>query len=328
MPMSEMYLHNIPVTKTAQGRIRRVGIELEFTGLSLHIAADVLKLFTGELTRHSLVVWTGAHPQFGDFQLELDWDYLKRLAAEQSFDPERDSWAEFVQETAALLVPIEVVCPPIPIDQLDQLDRLVTLFREHGAQGTDDSILAAYGVHLNVEIPSMDANQVLQYLQAFCLLQWWLSEAHQVDFTRKLSPYVNLFSEVYVRQVLRRRETNWSSLMSDYMAHNNTRNRALDMYPIFAEYDEQRVRQNVPDPRIKKRPAFHYRLPNCEIDRPDWSLQQPWSLWCVVERLAHDVSGIESLSQKFMQQERFILGLNRREWIDYLDQWLRDRSLV
>lgn len=33
---------------------------------------------------------------------------------------------------------------------------------------------------------------------------------------------------------------------------------------------------------------FHYRLPNCEIHKPDWGLYVAWSDWIEVERLAAD----------------------------------------
>jgi hypothetical protein len=39
---------------------------------------------------------------------------------------------------------------------------------------------------------------------------------------------------------------------------------------------------------IKPRPAWHYRLPNCLIDDPEWSLARPWSEWVTIERLAAD----------------------------------------
>jgi hypothetical protein len=42
--------------------------------------------------------------------------------------------------------------------------------------------------------------------------------------------------------------------------------------PLLAEIDSDRVRRFVNDPRIKARPAFHYRLANCHIERADWSV--------------------------------------------------------
>lgn len=45
----------------------------------------------------------------------------------------------------------------------------------------------------------------------------------------------------------------------------------------------------VEDPHlVKARPAYHYRLPNCLIDEPDWRLAREWNTWVAVERLAAD----------------------------------------
>lgn len=323
-----MFLHKLPVTKTHSGATRRVGIELEFSGISLDEAAGALRAFTGNLNRHTAVVWSGEHSELGRFQLELDSALIKRLADEQELDPDLDVWAGLVHDAAALVVPIEIVCPPIPIDRLEQLDQLIELLDQRGAKGTDESLIAAYGLHINVETPELDASVLFRYLKSFCLLQWWLSESHNVDWTRKLSTYVKLFPEPYVRQLCLIDHADWSGLMNTYMEFNDTRNRALDMFPLFSEYDEALIKKRIGDPRIHKRPAFHYRLPNCEIGTPGWSLSQPWALWCVVERLANDAPSLAELSKQFLNFERPLLGVNRRQWIGFLDQWLNDRSLV
>jgi len=48
------------------------------------------------------------------------------------------------------------------------------------------------------------------------------------------------------------------------------------------------VRAVAHDPLIKPRPAFHYRLPDCEIHLPDWGLHIAWHDWLEVEALADD----------------------------------------
>lgn len=327
--MPPVYSQDIPTLTTESGAMRRVGVEMEFTGVNLHTVAEVLRNFTGDLSRHSLVVWYAQHPDWGQFELELDWDYLKRLADEQPFSLEEENWANFLQEVAAMVVPIEVVCPPIRVDRLGDLDALVRALHDAGAQGTDDSIFAAYGVHLNVEVPAMKPEVVLGYLKAFCLLQWWLSEAHKVDFTRKITPYVNLYPEAYVRRILETDSADWDGLIRVYTLHNETRNRALDLYPLFAHYDESKVNKAMMrDRKIKKRPAFHYRLPNCEIDRPGWTLAEPWALWCEVERLAYNERALQELTRVYLGKDRALLGVNRRQWTEYIKQWLGDRSSV
>jgi hypothetical protein len=117
-------------------------------------------------------------------------------------------------------------------------------------------------------------------------------------------------------------------IFSDYLAHNASRNRALDLLPLLAEIDEERVRGTVDDPRIKARPAFHYRLPNCQIERPDWSLSASWNTWLVVEQLACRPDDLHELGAAFLDAERLILGVNRSKWVGFIDQWLKDRELA
>ena len=117
-------------------------------------------------------------------------------------------------------------------------------------------------------------------------------------------------------------------IFADYLEHNATRNRALDLLPMMAEIDEDRVRRAVDDPKIKARPAFHYRLPNCHIEREDWSLSQPWNVWWVVEELAQRPDDLRDLGAKFLEAERPVLDVSRADWVAFLDQWLKAHQLA
>ena len=118
------------------------------------------------------------------------------------------------------------------------------------------------------------------------------------------------------------------SLLEDYLEHNPTRNRALDMLPIFAQVDERRVQQVVQDNRVNPRPAFHYRLPNCHIERPEWSLLDDWRAWLNVERLANRPADITRLSETFLAAERPLIGINHKQWAETIDQWINDPESV
>jgi hypothetical protein len=100
------------------------------------------------------------------------------------------------------------------------------------------------------------------------------------------------------------------------------------MLPMLAEIDEDRVRNTVDDPKIKARPTFHYRLPNCHIERPGWSLAGAWNTWCIVEYLANRKDDLDALADAFMDADRLILGVSRKRWVEYIDQWLKDHALV
>lgn len=310
----------------ASGHMRTVGFELEFSGIALRHAVKVVCDCLNGSAPNEIVAEVNVKTDLGDFNVEVDWDFLKRTAAHAELGDSSTEWLKHLSEAAALLVPIEVVCPPIAIDQIQPLDALVNDLRSAGAMGTQESLIAAYGVHINTELPALDAKTISRYLRAFVLLQWWLVEAHHVDIARRASPYINLFDESYVNLVLSRDYTHTDDLIDDYLQHNPTRNRALDMLPLFAHIDEARVRSQIDDPKIKARPTFHYRLPNCSIDDPQWSLAKSWGLWCEVERLANDESSLDLLANEFRELSRPVLGVSRTTWVERIAQWINDHA--
>jgi hypothetical protein len=325
----ESFQHWLPTQPyNAKGQVRTVGIELEFSSITHAQTSEAVARWAGQPVHYdSLVQAVVKHPDLGKFEIEVDWRYLKETAHEQQITEGSDNWVKLLREVARLMVPVEVVAPPIPMTQLPQLEGLIDQLRLAGAQGTGDSPIAAYGLHLNPEVPDMTAEAILPYLKAFALLQWWLEEKHHVDVTRRLSPYVHLYPDAFLYLVLRYPQTpSMDQLLDDYFEHNPTRNRALDMWPIFAEYAPEKVEALMHEPLIKARPTFHYRLPNCEIDRPSWHLWNEWSAWLVLERLANEPSSLERLTNKFFSGKRPFLGVNKRLWIKTIDEWLNDRS--
>lgn len=326
-----------PRPQTTAGAERRVGFEIEFAGLSLAQAGEVIaKALGAELRQATAAESRVTIDDIGTFQVEIDWALLKNAAREQSQSPadaEASTSGGYAEEMlsqigklATTLVPVELVCPPIAIGDLACLNKVTDALRCAGATGTGSSLTAAYGVHINTELPTVDADTLGSYLRAFCLLQWWLFDAHSVDITRRLTPYVDLYPRAYLNTLLAHDELSMDSIFDDYLTHNATRNRALDLLPLLAHIDTDRVRQAVDDPRIKARPAFHYRLPNCHIEDPDWSLQRPWDLWCVVEKLACDAQALAQLSSRFLDARRMFLDVDRRQWVEDIDAWLRDRE--
>jgi hypothetical protein len=318
-----------PVTENEHGNLRRVGFELEFSGIQLEDAsAAVADALSGRVISKTAAETVIEADDLGEFIVELDWDYLKRRAADEDPQFSESGWLEYVSQAAALLVPVEVVCPPVPLDRLEMLDPMVRALRRAGAVGTEESLLAAYGVHINTEIPRLDSVTLHRYLRAYALLQWWLVEKHEVDPTRKLSPYIDLYPEAYLHQVLTRDAPEMAQLFDDYLEHNATRNRALDLLPILKEIDSKRIERDIDDPKVKARPAFHYRLPNCQIERVDWSLASSWSTWLVVERLAVREQDLQKLGDEFKQAQRPLLGVAREAWVERIDTWLSEHELA
>ena len=261
---------------------RRVGVEVEFGNIRF---ADAVSIFAA---------WLGTEPEpVSDyevrlpsakhdwaFQLEVDWELLKQLARERSdtADLLRQGALELLGSLGERWVPIELVTPPLAIDELSALDAPLAELAAAGAIGTQDSLLSVYGTHFNPEVDPLSCENVVPQLRAFVVLQHWIVATEQIDMSRRLSQYAALFDRGYEALVLAAGYApDWDRLIDDYLEHNPTRNRALDMLPLFAEVNEARVRRTVDDERIKARPTFHYRLADCRLGEPGWTLSQPWS---------------------------------------------------
>jgi hypothetical protein len=279
----------------ALGKPRRVGVELEMIGLELNDIAEIVAKHQGlSITTDGRYRRVLGGDDAGDWIVELDFALLKRLGQEERdeellIDDLRGSAEELLKVLAEIVVPLELVSPPLPMRRLAEVEELIVLLREAGAKGTSDSVSYAFGMHFNPEVPSWDPAVITAYLQAFLCLYEWLLVRADVNLTRRITSYIDPFPTDYVRGVLR---TDYApdldTLIDDYLEFNPTRNRALDLLPLFLYLDEDRVRAVTADPLIKPRPAFHYRLPDCEIHLPDWGLHTAWHDWLEVEALAAD----------------------------------------
>ena len=313
------------------GSTRRIGVEIELQGIEIsrlaEITADVLG---GTAERVSLAEYTIDIAQLGEFRVEVDFALLKELALEREKRTGDEGLMDFAVEmlgsASALLVPCEIVTPPIPMDSVGEpMEALVERLRSAGAKGTRDSVLYAFGVHLNIEPPEMDAETVRAYLRSFVLLYDWIVDEGQIDPTRRISPYIKPYADAYDVLIANPDySADWPQLIADYLEHNPTRDRAMDMLPMFSEVDESRVRNTVDDPLIKPRPAFHYRLPNCCVDEPEWSIALPWQRWMRVEQLAGDGETLEDCMRAFIADRSRMLWKVDRRWIRDVTKWLND----
>lgn len=228
----------------------------------------------------------------GEWAVELDFDFLQRLGRQERgendmLDELRDSAEDLLKTLAELVVPKELVSPPLPMSRLGEIDGVVAALREAGAKGTSDSVGYAFSLQFNPEVPGEQAADILPYLKAFLCLYEWLLKRAEVDLTRRITSFIDPFPVDYTRRVIDPAYApDLDTLIDDYLAWNPTRNRALDFLPLFLHLDEERVRAVTDDPLIKPRPALHYRLPNCDIHRPDWGFRVAWHDWLQVEALA------------------------------------------
>ncbi|MDI6402324.1 amidoligase family protein [Balneolaceae bacterium ANBcel3] len=289
-----------PKVNNHEGKPRKMGLEIEFSGLSIdEIVALVKECYGGVTEAESGVKKYVKDSRLGDFTIELDWANLQKLAKEKPIeglgdelgfpvDPDWQFRIEHILTSAAsTVVPYEVSFPAVPFQQIPELEHLRRAILEKKGKGTGASAFNAFGLHLNPEAPSLEASDILRYLQAFLLLYEWLIEAHEINITRKITPFIDAFPDAYVEKVLDPGyKPDHAMLIDDYLTYNPTRNRPLDMLPLFAWIDKKRVRQKLEDELIRSRPTFHYRLPNSSVDDPEWTFTHEWNIWVQVEQLA------------------------------------------
>jgi hypothetical protein len=317
-------LKSPPWLENAEGQARRVGVELEMSGLKLDALAEQVAGFFGldiaERGRYERVLH--GDPA-GDWVVELDYDLLKRLGRQERTDATlADELGRSAEEALAwaaeALVPVELVGPPLPIRRLGEVEALIVQLRAAGAKGTSDALVNAFGLQFNPEVPNTGAHVITACLKAFLCLSDWLAARADIDLTRRVTSYVDPFPLDYVRRVIA--PDYWpelATLIDDYLADNPTRNRMLDLLPLFLFLDEERVRRVTQDALIKARPTFHYRLPDCEIHRPDWGLYLAWNDWVEVERLAADETRLNACCAAYRAH------LDRP-----LDRWLGDWAAI
>ncbi len=288
-----------PETKTPEGRLRRVGFELELKGLELpELARLVAREVGGEVEEENPHRYHVVDTEFGDFGVEIDWtllseqrlhDQIAELDPYEDFRTLTDKLEEKVAALAQTVVPLEIITPPIPLDRLAVMEDLRRKLHERGAIGTGASVAYAFGLHMNPEAPSFAAESLLAHLRAFLLVYVGLKERGDVDLTRRIVPFINPFPRAYVERVMAADYApGRGRLIDDYLDSNPTRNRPLDLLPLFAHLDRDRVAKKVDDDLTQARPTYHYRLPGCLVDDPDWRIAREWNLWVSIERLAAD----------------------------------------
>lgn len=318
-----------PTITNHEGRPRRIGVELEFSGLTPSVILDtVTDVLGGEVHRETRFEYRVAGGAAGDLILELDAAYLKDLARAAQENERRSELERLTDDALAgaaqVVVPWEIVTGPIAMDRFLELERLVAALRAAGARGTRHSPWYAFGLHLNPEMPALDARAILTYLRSYTCLYDWLVDREQLDPSRKwFTPYIETFDAAYIDMILGiEYDPDIDRLIDDYLRANPTRNKSLDMLPLFAHIDPERVRAVVDDPRVKARPALHYRLPNCDIDREDWNLSVPWSNWLEVEYLADDPERLQRACRAFHRELNRGPRLFKSRWIEQCESWL------
>ncbi|HKP61262.1 MAG TPA: amidoligase family protein [Polyangiales bacterium] len=309
-----------PRARDDHGNPRTVGVEIEFAALDLESAGrTVVELFGGTVVRDNEAELRVVDSRLGEFHLEVDSHVLKKLAKKRRRGFKLD-WVDRLSRRwrsalAGKLTPHEISTAPLPMERIAELDRLVHALGRAGAEGTDDAVWNVLGVHFNPSIPWTDPRVLRDYIRAYALLHPELVEALRVNPTRRMMRFATAYPVAYIRKILAPDyNPDLTQLIDDYLEYNATRNRGLDLLPLFAHHDLERVRRATRDPRIWGRPTFHFRLPNSEVSDPAWRVSDEWRLWLEVERLAADPARLARLSAQARRQLEKPLPIFRTRW--------------
>lgn len=324
--MAEGFEHLIPPRRDNQhGEPRRLGVELELSGVELdQLTSIVTSVLGGQVEKQSPYEALVSRSRIGPVRVEFDATLFRELKVRHFFaelesdllgDQERKNLEQTLASMAAWLVPYEIVFPAVPLSSMPDLERVRERLAAF-AQGTGTSVINAFGLHLNIELPDLEVETILAYLRAFLILYEELKASHDIDPTRSLSGFISPFDKRYAMLILSPNyQPTREEFIDDYLRANPTRNRPLDLLPLLAFLDEAKVRKTLPEEKISARPAFHYRLPNSSVDEPDWSISREWMVWMKVERLAADTAELTKRSRYKLRQLQgpFFYWL-RRAW--------------
>jgi Putative amidoligase enzyme len=300
------------MTTNADGDERTVGVEIEFGDLEAEPAAKLVQAaLGGRLVKHNPNSFDVEGTSLGDFTVILDTRFAQyEDKSDDLLDALRAEVGGLLGAAASLVVPFEIEAPPVAISRLPEIDKLMTSLREAGASGTKASPFFAFGLHLNPETPRLDARTITAIVKAYAMASPRLWRDIDPDMTRRLLSFAEPFPDDYVR--LLAAEDYWPDvpgLIDDYLDLNPTRDRDLDMLPLLAFLDEDRVREKLPDEKINARPTFHYRLPDMRLGDPDWGLATEWNRWVEVERLAADEARLSAICRAYLDHDG-----DREDW--------------
>lgn len=326
---------NPPKIKNQDGEERSVGFEFEFTGVEMKDAAEMISdLYGGKVEQISGYQYAVIDSEFGDFSLELDASLflnkkyekmLKSVGLDVDKLKNKDKLEDTLRDMASTVVPFEIITPPILISELEQMDRLVEKLREWKAKGTGSSFFYAFGLHLNPEVPELSAESILRHLKAYLMMDAWIRKDADIDLSRKITPYINEYEMDYIRYILRKDyNPDLKTLIRDYFQFKNSRNRPLDLLPVFMFMNRELTQELLKEELTSARPTFHYRLPNCSIQDETWSLAEEWNRWVLVEQLADDEKSLDQYSRAFLKMDDKSVFSMKKKWIKLMDRWVNN----
>ncbi|MBN9889655.1 amidoligase family protein [Salipiger abyssi] len=310
----------LPRPHTADGRARHVGVEIELSGLTEARVAALLSGSLGGQAREKLPgQWQVIDSALGDFEIYLDSRPLLKL--------EYEGLGRQLRDLARNVVPVEIVSKPLEIAQITQLDTALDRLAEAGATGTSGGVLLGFGVHFNPEAVSLTFDDIAPVLTAYALVEDHLRRIAGIDMSRRLLPWVDPYPRALIdRLAAPGAPATMAALIDTYLEHAPSRNHGLDMLCLFAQIDRTRVARVMDMEQISARPTYHWRLPDCRIDEPNWSLAREWNRWVLVERVAENAALLERLKAAW-RAHRASMTTIRPDWAWKVQELLLEAGL-
>lgn len=326
-----------PIQTNPKGSERTVGYEFEFTGLAMADAAELIQdLYGGIIRKKSAYELEVADSRFGTFRLELDAQLLrekkyetllKKVGIDLDRFKEKDTFEDSLMELASSVVPFEIITPPVPLSDMHQLNAITDNLRKRKAEGTGSSFIYAFGLHINPEVSDESTESILNHLRAYVLLDPWIRKDARIDVSRRITPFINPYKEEYILHILDEKyRPDLETLIKDYFAFDNSRNRALDLLPHFMHLNEELTGSLLKDTITSARPTWHYRLPNCSIEDEKWSLAQEWNRWVLVEKLACDEKELHRYMRAHKKVKKETMIGFEKKWIELMNRWVEENA--
>ncbi|CAN5381168.1 hypothetical protein BH23BAC3_BH23BAC3_15070 [soil metagenome] len=330
--MSETRFKLPPITTNSSGNERVVGYEFEFTGVEMDDVAKIIQsLYGGIVKKLSTYKFEIQNTRLGSFKIELDAQVLSEKKYEKtlrmigidiSMFKNIESIEGKLKDIASSVVPFEITTPPIRLSQMEALNSLLEEMRIWKVKGTGSSIFYAFGLHINPEIPSRSTESILNHLRAFVLLDPWIRRDAEIDMSRKITPFIKEFKEDYKSLLLSPNyHPSLDKLISDYFVYENSRNRPMDLQPLFMYLNKDLTEPFLEDTLTHARPTYHYRLPNCSIENDEWTLASEWNRWVLVEKLADDERTLRQYGNAYLKMKKESgIGFESK-WIKLMRRW-------
>ena len=329
-----------PVLYNSDNTLRAAGFEFEFGNLGVEQVAEKLQqALGGNLTRHNAFNCVLKDSALGELKIERDAsllsslkyrEWLQDLGIEQLAQLDSHKLDQEIDQLSRWLIPCEIVTAPIPLNALQPLEELAGVLLQLDAQGTQSAPHYAFGLHINPSIIDSSTTGLLRFLQAFLLLSDWIIDNASTDLTRRFfTKYIDPFPDHYYQYILSSEYApDQDTFIRDYLRFNPTRNRPLDLLPLFDHLDTALLSRLVsPAERklIKPRPTFHYRLPDCRLGDPQWSIAQEWNRWWLVESVACSDQWLATLLTAWQEHQQHHTFRFRSKWIETTDAFLQAR---